>query len=121
MRTKWMVPDMCWPKITSEGSNYLSHESICVLNTSDTDAHVTVTLYFQDREPVVGKPVLCAARRSKHFRMNSVEWEGGVQLPVGTGYAITIESDIDVGVQYTRLDTTQPAEALMTTLAYPVN
>ncbi|MCF0261291.1 MAG: hypothetical protein HUK23_00090 [Sphaerochaetaceae bacterium] len=120
MNKKWIVPDMCWPKRSSDGGKNISHEAISVLNTSDEDAFITVTLYYQDREPIVGKPVLCAARRSKHFRMNTVEWEGGAELPVGVGYSVVVESNIPVCVQYTRMDTTQCDETLMTTMAYPV-
>jgi hypothetical protein len=28
-----------------------SHESVCVLNANDQDAHVTITAFFADREP----------------------------------------------------------------------
>ena len=30
----------------------LSHETVCLLNTSDDDAHVEITIYYSDREPV---------------------------------------------------------------------
>ncbi|HID9476594.1 TPA: sensory rhodopsin transducer, partial [Stenotrophomonas maltophilia] len=29
-----------------------SHETCCVLNAGDEPAHVTLTLYFEDRDPV---------------------------------------------------------------------
>ena len=28
-----------------------SHETFCILNANDADAHVTVTVYFTDHEP----------------------------------------------------------------------
>jgi hypothetical protein len=28
-----------------------SHETACLLNTSDEEAHVEITVYFSDREP----------------------------------------------------------------------
>jgi len=34
--------------------------------------------------------------------------------------ALKVESDVAVVVQHTRLDTTQPALALMTTMAFPL-
>jgi len=43
-----------------------------------------------------------------------------LKVPVGTPYAIKVESNIPVVVQHTRLDTTQEAMALMTTMAYPL-
>ncbi len=29
-----------------------SHESVCLLNASDREAHVEITIYYSDREPV---------------------------------------------------------------------
>src|SRR5262249_3933163 len=29
-----------------------SHETVCMLNTGESDAHVEITIYFQDRDPV---------------------------------------------------------------------
>ena len=29
----------------------ISHETLCLLNTSDSDADVRITIYFADREP----------------------------------------------------------------------
>jgi hypothetical protein len=43
-----------------------------------------------------------------------------LKVPVGTPYAIKVESNIPVVVQHTRLNTTQEAIALMTTMVYPL-
>jgi hypothetical protein len=40
-------------------------------------------------------------------------------VPLGTDYSCVIESDVPIVVQHTRLDSRQPANALMTTIAYP--
>jgi hypothetical protein len=42
-----------------------------------------------------------------------------VEIPRGVPYAIRIESSVPVTVQYSRMDTTQPALSLMTAIAYP--
>jgi hypothetical protein len=44
---------------------------------------------------------------------------GGVQIPVGVPYAIRVESDVPIIVQNSRLDATQAACTLMTTMAFP--
>lgn len=44
---------------------------------------------------------------------------GGDRLPVGVPYAIKVESDAPVAVLHSRLDATQPAPALFTTMTYP--
>ena len=40
----------------------------------------------------------------------------GDRVPRDTPYAVLLESDEDVSVQYTRVDTTQSELALMTTI-----
>ena len=41
-------------------------------------------------------------------------------IPVAKPMALMVESNVDVVVQHTRLDTTQPALALMTTMGFPL-
>ena len=118
-RRFWMIPDCYWPEVTGEG-RYASHESICVLNAGDSDARLTLTLYFEDREPMEGFVADCAARRTHHVRMDKLVSGSGEPVPKGVPYAALVESSVPVAVQYSRIDTTQPNETLATTLAYPI-
>ncbi len=94
----------------------LSHETACILNTSDQDAHVQITIYFSDRDPAGPYEVIVPARRTRHVRFN--ELQDPEPVPKGTDYASVIESDIPVVVQHTRLDSRQAENALLTTIAY---
>ena len=49
--SRWLISDMYYPSESIEGP-IKSHEAICVLNTNDQDAGLTITLYFEDREPM---------------------------------------------------------------------
>ena len=98
-----MIPDTYLNSIS--GPANVSHEAICVLNTGDADAHMTFTLYFEDREPRSDYHAVCGARRTNHVRRD---------VP----YAILVTSDVPVICQYSRLDTSAEAMALMTTIAY---
>lgn len=109
---KWLIPDCYWPAVTT-GSEYVSHEAICVLNTNPTDAVVNLTLYFEDREPLTGISKVIPARRTLHIRMDKLE---GCPVPRGVPYAVVVECDQEIAVQYTRVDTTQPALAISTTI-----
>ncbi len=97
----------------------LSHETACILNTSSTDAAVSITVFFADREPAGPYELVVAARRTRHVRFNDlVDPE---PVPRDTDYASIISSDVPVIVQHTRLDSRQAENALLSTIAYPID
>ena len=93
-----------------------SHETACLLNACEQDAHVTITIFFSDRNPVGPYSVLVPAKRTKHVRFNDLK--DPAPVPRDTDYASVIESDIPIVVQHTRLDSRQSANALLSTIAY---
>ena len=117
-KTTWLIPDMYWPELTSEG-HYVSHESICVLNTSDQECKLDLILYFEDRAPSGGYSAVCAAKRTHHIRMDRLLDANGMHVPRGIPYAAIVNASVPIVVQYTRVDTTLSANSLMTTLAFP--
>lgn len=95
----------------------LSHETACILNAGDRDAHVEITLYFADREPAGPYRLLVPARRTLHQRFNDLKEPEPV--PLDTEYGAVIRSDVPIVVQHTRLDSRQAANALLSTIAFP--
>jgi len=93
-----------------------SHETACILNVGETDAHVTITVFFADREPVGPYRITVPARRTKHVRFNDLS--DPEPVPLDTDYASVIESDVPIVVQHTRLDSRQAENALLTTMAF---
>lgn len=93
-----------------------SHETACLLNTTDQDAHVEITIYFSDRDPVGPYAVTVPARRTMHLRSNDLQHPE--PIPRGRDYASVIRSDVPIVVQHTRLDSRQDANALLSTIAY---
>ncbi|MBW8777413.1 MAG: hypothetical protein JF596_21210, partial [Stenotrophomonas sp.] len=79
-----------------------SHEACCILNAGDQDAQISITLYFEDREPVGPYRFNVAARRTRHLRYN--DFDTPAPVPRETPYASVIESDTPVVVQHSRLD-----------------
>ena len=116
-RRRWAIAEGYIPK-TSHGPEpeMLSHEAACILNAGDADAHVTITLFFSDREPVGPYRIVVGARRTKHIRFNNLKDPEAV--PTGTDYSSVIESDVPIVVQHTRLDSRQAENALLSTIAY---
>ena len=98
---------------------FTSHETACLLNASDEEAHVKITVFFSDREPVGPYRLIVPARRTQHVRFN--ELKDPEPIPVDTDYASIIESDVPIVVQHTRLDSRQAENALLSTIAYASN
>ena len=117
-RTVWAIAEGYIPsESVSSDRALVSHETACILNAGDRDAHVTITIYFADREPAGPYRVVVPARRTQHLRFNDLT--DPQPVPLDTDYSSVFESDVPIVVQHTRLDSRQAASALMTTLAYP--
>lgn len=114
---QWYIPDGFIPP-DSTGA-LTSHESVCVLNCSSEEALIRFTIFFEDREPMEDIMVVVQGRRTKHIRTSSLMKEGA-PIPIGVPYAIELLSDVPIIVQYSRLDSTQAENALMSTMAYPL-
>lgn len=98
-----------------------SHDGLCVLNSGDSDAHLKITVYLNDREPIENIISECYARRTNHIRLDKLKSDDGQSFPVGVPYSLIVESDVPVLMQHTRVDTSQNAMALMTTIGYVVD
>ncbi len=96
--------------------DFISHDAACILNTSDEEAHIEITIYYTDREPVGPFKVTVAPRRSNHIRFN--DFTEPETIPLKTEYSSVFVSDVPVVVQYTRLDSRQAENALISTIAY---
>jgi hypothetical protein len=119
-RKRWAITEGYIPGWSNGPEpQFTSHETACLLNTSDEDAHVTIIAYFSDREPAGPYRVIVPARRTLHVRFN--ELEDPEPIPVGTDYASVIGSDVPIVVQHTRLDSRQAENALLSTIAYASN
>ena len=104
------------PQSTGTTRELISHETICILNAGDKDAHVEVTVYFSDRGPVGPYKFTCGAERTLHVRVN--DFKDPEPVPMGTDFSSVIASDVPIVVQHTRIDTRQPALALLGTIAF---
>lgn len=116
-RKTWAIAEGYIPAwSTGPEPQFTSHETACILNTNEEDAHIEIMIYFSDKEPVGPYRLCVPAKRTKHFRFNDLK--DPQAIPVDTDYASVIISDKPVVVQHTRLDSRQDANALITTIAY---
>lgn len=116
-RKRWAIAEGYIPTYShTDGPELLSHETVCILNASDQEAHISITIFFSDRDPVGPFHEIVQAKRTRHIRFNDLK--NPKPIPKGVDYASIIESDVKIVVQHTRLDSRQAANALMTTIAY---
>jgi hypothetical protein len=116
-RKRWAIAEGYIPSQSSFSDRALiSHETACILNAGDHDAHVAITIFFTDREPVGPYRVTVAARRTLHLRFNDLE--DPQPIPRDTDYASVFESDEAIIVQHTRLDSRHAEVSLLSTIAY---
>jgi hypothetical protein len=119
-RTRWAIAEGYIPSYShGPEPQFTSHETACLLNSSDQDAHVAITIFYSDREPVGPYRVTVRARRTHHLRFNNLT--DPEPIPRDTDYASVIESDVPIVVQHTRLDSRQAENALVSTIAFAAN
>lgn len=115
--TRWAIAEGYIPEgSTGPEPEMTSHETACILNATEREAHVRITIFFEDRDPAGPYELTVPAKRTKHLRFNDLEKPEPV--PRGKDYASLIESDVPIVVQHTRLDSRQAENALISTVAF---
>jgi len=114
-RKRWAIAEGYIPSQSSFSDRPLiSHETACILNAGDRDAHIAITLFFVTRDPVTYR-LTVPARRTLHLRFNDLE---NPQVPRDTDFSSVFESDVPIIVQHTRLDSRHAEVSLLSTTAY---
>mgnify|MGYP001307506397 CR=1 FL=1 len=109
----WFFPDGDLPEPGS--GELLGHESLVILNPNSSDADISITIYFTDRDSVDLDAGSVGAQRVRCIRTNEPIDE--FQIPFGQ-YAMKIESSVGIIAQIGRMDVTQPNLAYYTTMGY---
>ncbi|QBQ55726.1 sensory rhodopsin transducer [Nitrosococcus wardiae] len=116
-KTLWAIAEgYIPPTSTGPAPQMTSHETACILNTTNQEAQIAITIYFSDREPAGPYQLTVPAQRTRHVRFN--ELKDPEPIPKDTDFASVIKSSVPIVVQHTRLDSRQAELALLSTLAY---
>ena len=104
-RRTWVIPEGYIPE-NSIGPEpaMTSHETVCLLNTSDRTAGVAITVYFPDREPVGPYRLEIPPRRTRHGPVQRPR-RPGAGCRRGTDDASVIISDVAPGRRSTPAST----------------
>lgn len=118
-RKNWYVVDGYLPyKGLVKEDIFEGHEAVMILNCNNEDAAVLMDIYYEDREPDVGIEIRVAARRVKCIRMDHPEEIGNVLLDRQLQYSLRFRSNVDVIIQYGRMDMAKPNLAYIGLIGY---
>jgi len=98
------------------GREFVSHEAACILNTNNIDAHIELTIYYSNCDPVGPYKIIVPPKRTLHLRFNDLN--DPEPIPLATDYSSVFISDVPIIIQHTRLDSRENANALLSTIAF---
>lgn len=115
----WYIADGYLPhRGAVADAGFEGHESVMILNCNEVPAHIELDIYFEDKPPIKGIPMTVEAERIKSFRMDTPSDIGGVTLDRQMQYSMRFRSDVEVIIQYGRMDIAQPNLAYMALMGY---
>ena len=116
----WYIADGWIPsKHETIDSELEGHEALMILNCQNVNAEILLDIFFENKEPIENVNLKVPARRVKCFRMDRPEEIGGVKIERLNQYALRIKSNIEVIVQFGRMDVAQPNLAYACMFAMP--
>ena len=101
---------------TGREPEYTSCDDVCILNTTDKEAEIELTIYYEDKEPQGAYHITVPAQRMRRIKFNDLI--DPLPIPLNTDYACTIKSNVPIVVQFNRRDTSQQANAITSMPAF---
>ena len=97
---------------------FTSHDKIAVLNTTERDASIKLTIYYQHTSPVTDYELIVKAHRVRKIRLNDII--DPLPIPLDEPYGFLLESDTPVVVQFSRMMTARAEAAGFVVTPYAV-
>lgn len=116
-RTTWAIAGGHIP-LHSHGHepDNTSRDELSVLNAGEADAHLEITIFYADREPVGPYRLTVPARRTRRVRFNDLI--DPQAMPLDTDYGAVIESDVPIVVEFSRLDSSRGEHSLLSVVPF---
>jgi hypothetical protein len=118
-KRNWYIADGWLPsKKKQDNSDYQGHEAIMILNCNGKDANISMDIYFEDKPPIEDIKVIVGAKRVRCLRVDNAEDMGGIVIERYSQYSIRFKSNIEVVIQYGRMDISQDNLAYIGMMGY---
>lgn len=118
-KKNWYIVDGYLPyEGKVDNGNFKGHEAVMILNCNDAAAKVYMDIYYEDKPPVKDVLIEVGAERVKCLRMDIPDDIGGVVLNRQEQYSLRFRSDVNVIIQYGRMDLAQDNLAYIGLMGY---
>ncbi|WMJ72308.1 sensory rhodopsin transducer [Cytophagaceae bacterium ABcell3] len=116
-KNMWIVPGGHIPaKSNGHEPEMVSNDKMSVLNVSQEEADLNITIYYGDDAPLGPYNLKVEARRVRKVRFNDLIDPRAI--PLGKDYSAVISSNVPVVIQFSRLDSSHSHKAITGTMAY---
>jgi hypothetical protein len=116
----WVIPAGNIPfKSTGKEPEFLSRNSLSILNTTDDEAKLSIEVFYADKDTPNPFELKVKAQRMRKIRVNDLI--DPFPVPLEKDYALKITSDKPILVQYSEMNTGQNNCAIMGTIAFGTN
>ena len=117
VRKRWAMAEGYIPGWSHGPASVMArHETVCMLNTTDRDAHEELTGFYANRGPVGAYHSIGPACRTQQGRLN--DFADPEPIPPAVDSSSVIESEVPIVVVYLRLDARLAENALVSPIAY---
>jgi hypothetical protein len=114
---QWVIPGGNIPfKGSGKEPDFLSQDRIAILNPNKKTISIKLKIYFSDQEPFENYQLKIDGERLLKFRVNDLI--DPFPVPLEENYAIFIEAEEPVVVQFLRMNTGFKNLAIMGTIAF---
>ena len=118
-KKNWYIVDGYLPYENEvKNGDFQGHEAVMVLNCNEEPANVYMDIYYEDKAPVKDVLIKVEGERVKCLRMDHPDDIGGVILGRQEQYSLRFRSDVNVVIQYGRMDLAQPNLAYIGLMGY---
>ena len=105
-KKNWVFCDGYLPP-HGDNPDFQGHEALMLTNLTNKSANITLTLIFEDKEPVLIDNVKLDGMRTTSLRMDYPLGKNGFQLGVSEQYTVWVKSDVPICACFGRLDVRQ--------------
>ena len=118
-KKNWYIVDGYLPYENEvKNGNFQGHEAVMILNCNEEPANVYMDIYYEDKAPEKDILIRVDGERVKCLRMDNPDDVGGVVLGRQEQYSLRFRSDVNVVIQYGRMDLAQPNLAYIGLMGY---